>query len=572
MPRQASLPIPFPELPTDQPLIPVRMVNEFVYCPRLAYLEWAQAEWRRNVDTVQGAHVHRRVDQPGGTLPAPDLAAEVGPDLTLRARSIELSSQALGIIARMDLVETSDGRVIPVDYKTGHRKHTMSGAYQPERIQLCAQGLILREHGYTCENGAIYFAGSKERVPVVFDSTLIEETMAAISGLRLIARQQQIPPPLIDSPKCLRCSMAGICLPDETNFVNGRAEEVRPMTVGITDTWPLHVQANYADIRKSGETLEVRVDGNPNVTTARLIDLSEVILQGNVMITTPALHELLRREIPLVWTTHGGWYLGHTQGVGHKNVELRTEQYRHSFDERRCLQLARGWVIAKLTNQRVMLRRNWRGREPVQPALDAIDSQIRNARHAENLASLLGHEGSAAATYFGEFPNLLKPAEQDGGFDFDFKTRNRRPPTDPVNALLSFAYAMLTRQWVTTLAAVGFDPYRGYFHQPRYGKPALALDMMEPFRPLVADSTVLQVINNGEIKPGDFQRTAAAVALTEDARRAFIEAFERRLDHEITHPLFKYRLSYRRLFELHARLLGRYLLGELDDNPNFTTR
>ena len=155
---------------------------------------------------------------------------------------------------------------------------------------------------------------------------------------------------------------------------------------------------------------------------------------------------------------------------------------------------------------------------------------------------------------------------------FDFSTRNRRPPTDPVNALLSYAYALLVRSWTVALTAVGFDPYRGFYHQPRYGRPALALDMMEPFRPLLADSSVIQAINNGEVRPTDFISAAGSVAMADDGRKRFIGTFERRLAQEVTHPVFGYKLSYRRLLELQARLLARHLLGEIPDHPNFTTR
>ena len=132
--------------------------------------------------------------------------------------------------------------------------------------------------------------------------------------------------------------------------------------------------------------------------------------------------------------------------------------------------------------------------------------------------------------------------------------------------------AMLVRTWTVQLSAVGLDAYRGFYHQPRYGRPALALDMMEPFRPLVADSAVLLACNNGEIGTGDFLKRADAVALTPNGRKAMIAAYERRLDQEITHPLFGYRVSYRRLFEVQARLLGRYLAGEIPDLPHITPR
>ncbi len=155
---------------------------------------------------------------------------------------------------------------------------------------------------------------------------------------------------------------------------------------------------------------------------------------------------------------------------------------------------------------------------------------------------------------------------------FDWKGRSRRPPTDPVNALLSFVYAMLVRTWTVQLSAVGLDAYRGFYHQPRYGRPALALDMMEPFRPLVADSAVLLALNNGELGPNDFVRRGGAVALTPAGRKAIIANFERRLDQEITHPVFGYRVAYRRLFEVQARLLGRFLAGEIPDFPHIMPR
>lgn len=179
---------------------------------------------------------------------------------------------------------------------------------------------------------------------------------------------------------------------------------------------------------------------------------------------------------------------------------------------------------------------------------------------------------NAGCWYFGSLNRLIRPPERPGEFSFDFTQRNRRPPTDAVNALLSFAYTLLVRNWTVALSAVGFDPYQGFYHQPRYGRPALALDLMEPFRPLIADSCVIQAINNGEVRPTDFLSAAGSVALTQDGRKRFIAAFERRLSHEVTHPLFGYRISYRRLLELQARLLARHLLGELADYPNFKTR
>src|SRR5690606_36888519 len=179
------------------------------------------------------------------------------------------------------------------------------------------------------------------------------------------------------------------------------------------------------------------------------------------------------------------WFLGYTAGVGHKDVELRTAQYQSSFEEQVCLGIARELVYSKIMNARTLMRRNWRGDDKPDILMSDLKRDASQARHARSLSELLGIEGAAAARYFGSFSRLIKRDADEKIFAFDFTTRNRRPPTDPVNALLSYAYSLLVRTWTITLAAVGFDPYRGFYHQPRYGRPALALDMMEPFRPLI---------------------------------------------------------------------------------------
>ena len=432
-------------------------------------------------------------------------------------------------------------------------------------------------------------ADSRERVRVLFDEILIEQTLASIHGLRGVAYAGHIPPPLEDSPKCPRCSLVGICLPDEVRFLNAAPIMPRPLAAKEEYAAPLYVQSPRAWLRKDEERIVVEVE-KQKVGDARLREVSQVVVFGSTGMSTPLLHELMRREIPVSYHTYGGWFVGHTVGLGHRNVETRIHQYRASFDEHVCLRLARGWVAAKIANCRTLMRRNWRGEfgdddEPFETAdkaandqgkppdelLRALKEDAEHAGRAHALDELLGIEGIAARRYFQHFANLIKK-DDDPTLSFDFMGRNRRPPKDPVNAMLSFAYAMLTREWHIALSAVGLDPYRGYYHQPRFGRPALALDMMEPFRPLVADSTVLMAINNGEVRGTDFIHAAGACALSDSGRKRFIAAFERRLGQEVTHPLFGYRLSYRRLFEVQGRLLARHLAGETPDYPNFVTR
>ena len=570
--RQQELPLPAPPAEGEAALVPARMVNEWVYCPRLAYLEWVEGEWAETGDTAQGARTHARTDAGGGRLPeaADD---EALPDFG-KARSVTLASERLGLIARIDVVEAADGddgAVIPVDIKKGKRPHTDKGAYLPERVQVCAQALILEDNGYRVPEAALWFAGSRERVRVALDAELRATTLRAASDLRLAAAARRRPRPLENSPKCPRCALAGICLPDETNFFR-KGLVPRPLNPSADPALPLYVQAPGARVRKSGDVLTVETEEGRVETP--LISVSELALFGPVSLTTPALHALFREEVPVAWFSTGGWLMGHTAGTGTRNVAVRVAQFRAAFDERRSLALARALVAAKVRNQRTMLRRNWRADRPDDGktgTLARLKHLAAKAQTIETPAELLGLEGEAAALYFRHFEAMITPGVA-GLPAFAFANRNRRPPTDPVNAMLSLCYAVLTRTWLAVLQSVGFDPYQGFYHRPRHGRPALALDMMEPYRPIVADSAVLKAINNGEVRPDGFVHNGPACALKPPARKALIAAYERRLDQETTHPVFGYRVSMRRLLEVQARLLARHLDGEIADYPHYCPR
>ncbi|MBI5110884.1 MAG: CRISPR-associated endonuclease Cas1 [Rhodovulum sp.] len=567
MATQLSFDLPAPPATAETPLVPVRMVNEWVYCPRLAFLEWVDGEWADSDDTEQGRRAHVRVDAGGGRLPAAE-AVDDKPDFSVR--SVMLASERLGIVAKMDLVEGEDGTVTPVDTKKGKRPHVAEGAYAPERVQVCAQALILEDAGYRVTEGAIWYAGSRERVRVALDEALRGETRTAIAQLRLAAAAGRLPPPLLDSPKCTKCSLAGICLPDEVSFFR-KGLAPRPLNPSADAALPLYVQEPGARVRKSGETLVIETDEQK--AEVPIGEVSALVLHGPVSVTGPTVAALLREEIPVTWASAGGWVLGHTVSTGHRNVSLRIAQYRAAFDERRALAFSRTLVAAKIRNARVFLRRNFKaGDEAVRDgALQAMARLADRALRVPTEAELLGIEGEAAARYFRLFDTML--GETARGFPaFAFDKRTRRPPADPVNAMLSFAYALLTRTWHTVLSGVGFDPYLGFYHKPRFGRAALALDMMEPFRPILADSTVIQVINNGEVKPDGFYAAGPAVNLKPVAKRAFIAAYERRLDQEVTHPVFGYRVAMRRLLEVQARLLGRHLAGEIDAYPHYLVR
>jgi CRISPR-associated protein Cas1 len=620
-------------------LLPARMLNEFAYCPRLAYLEWVQGEFRDSVDTVEGRFRHRRVEKESGALPesvkeraTEDTDAHPPAEGRIHARSVLLESDRLGLVARIDLVEGEGGHVIPVDYKRGRPPDNPERAWEPERVQVCAQALLLRDHGFACDEGVLYFVQSKQRIPVPIDDDLVRRTLELRDALRAAAASGTIPPPLAGSPKCIRCSLAPICLPDETRLLaespecerpggdKPRPSDVRRILPTRDDAAPLYLQTQGLSVGLSGDVLEVREKGE-KLREVRLIDVSQLCVFGGVQVTTSAVRELASRGIPVCYFSYGGWFQAIAHGMSHRNVELRRHQFRAAEDPARSLALARAFAAGKIRNQRTMLRRN----HPDAPeaALAEMARMAEAAARATDRETLLGIEGNAARAYFEHFGALLRcgrglsvpspnvtagadkcdlksgppgrgcPAPpgdaasaepgkplppplvsgEDGEtLDFDFNGRNRRPPADPVNALLSFAYAMLVKDLAVTLLAVGFDPFLGFYHQPRYGRPALALDLMEELRPIVADSAVITAVNRREVTPKSFLRRGSGVALTDEGRKAFIKAYERRMADEATHPLFGYAASYRRILEIQARLLARHLAGEIPEYPAFETR
>jgi CRISPR-associated protein Cas1 len=325
-------------------------------------------------------------------------------------------------------------------------------------------------------------------------------------------------------------------------------------------------------VGKSGAVLQVR-DKEALVDEVRINEICQVNLMGNVQLSTQAIQALCEAGVPICYFSQGGWFYGITTGLNSKNVFLRRAQFRLAEQEWFALALARRLVAGKIRNQRTMLQRNHV--EPPAVVLAQLKEMIARAEQARDFEELLGVEGNAARLYFGHFGGMIKSdpeEEQPAKFRFDFAGRNRRPPRDAVNALLSLAYSLLTKDLTIACYAVGFDPYIGFYHQPRFGRPALALDLMEPFRPLIAESAVLSAINTGMVTERDFVVAGPAVALTPEGRKGFFRAYELRMDTLVTHPLFDYRVSYRRLLEIQVRLLARLLDGEIDEYPVFVTR
>jgi CRISPR-associated protein Cas1 len=605
----SALPIPIrilPSVPTRNlpDYLPARMVNEFVYCPRLYFYEWVEGLFHESADTLEGSAQHKRVDARPTELPAADSAGDVTKAEKIHARSVTLSSERLRVIAKLDLVEAEGATATPVDYKHGSPRERQDGGidmWPADRVQIALQAIVLRENGYECLEAIVFYQKTRQRVRVPVDMVLIAEAEEAVACAWDLAAYGGIPAPLVDSPKCAGCSLNTICLPDETNrlttidlsgaaqlgLFDGTADApvrkppasegvrapIRQLMTPRDDLKPLYLNTQGFRVGKSGEVLQVK-DKDKTVQEVRIGEICQVNLLGNIQISTQAVQSLCEAGVPVSYFSMGGYFYGITTGLNTKNVALRRSQFRLADSEWFPLSLARALVAGKIRNQRTMLQRNHI--EPNKSSLGGMKALADRAERAQNLESLLGFEGSAARMYFEEFAGMIKSGEETeaaaSGFSFDFEGRNRRPPRDPVNALLSLAYSMLAKDLTLACYSVGFDPYMGFYHQLRHGRPALALDLMEPFRPLIADSAVLSAVNTRMVTERDFVRAGGSVALTPSGRKGFFRAYELRMDTLVTHPLFEYRVSYRRLLEIQARLLARVIEGEIASYPVFVIR
>lgn len=546
-------------------LVPARILNEHVYCPRLAYLEWVGREFADNADTAEGTYLHRRTDTPRGRPPSSDGDGDGSP----RSTSVTVSSERLGLIARVDVLETGPGgQVIPVEVKRGRpREGDGPPLWEPELVQLCAQALILRDAGHVVERAEVSFAATRTRHQIELTPELEARTLEAAAELRANAARGVPPPPLVDSPKCPRCSLVGICLPDEVNALAERTDAApRRLVAADSPAQPLYATTPGGRLSKRGGRI-VAIERGEEVASRRLLDVSHIAAFGNVDVGSAVLRACFDAGIPVLWLTSGGWLSGFAHAAASKNVLVRIRQHRAAAIG--AGDVAAAMVAGKLRNQRTLLRRH--GGEQARTAVAQLAELAKAAEQQLETASLLGIEGTGARIYFERFGALLRGG---GGpaTTFAFEERNRRPPRDPVNALLSFVYALLTKDAVIAALAAGLDPYVGLYHRPGFGRPALALDLMEEMRPLVGDSTVLMVINNGEVGERDFVERAGGVALTPAARRRAISAYERRMTTELRHPLFGYRTSYRRALEIQARLLAAVLVGDAPAYRSLTTR
>lgn len=591
---------------------PARGVAEHAYCPRLFYYMTVEGVFLPSADTEQGAGVHRRVDRPSAATPEPATKvrrtrakpvekleeSETDPDRPKSVRSLALTSENLGLTATLDLAEINGMTAVPVEYRKGRPRRPgqvieatdemmeeprLLPPPQPwptDRVQVGFQVLLLEEAGYTVPEAFLYYASEKLRLRVVVDDALRREALAELEAAKRAAEGPR-PAPLVNDPKCPRCSLQPMCLPDEINHqrltaltVNGQSsdEQLTPRKI-----WPprddgIHVVLQKEGVRVGvrGQSIRITDKEGEVVRDFPLANVESLAVLGGVQVSTQALCVFADHEVPVAFMSSAGRLVAMMDPMGPTSAAVRAAQVRILDRPDKALELARAVIVAKIANQRTLLMRNHVSL-PSRVSADLQDA-VTAAERALTMDELRGHEGNAAAIYFANFAGLFKQGVSEIAAKFTAHGRQRRPPPDPINAVLSFGYSMLANECTAACRLASLEPTLGALHSTRPGRPALALDLMEPFRPLIADSVAVSAFNRGELAEGHFLDTSVGCTLTDYGRKGFFSAHGRRMDTEVKHPVFEYRLSYRRMLMLHARLVAAWLLGEVPTLSFLTTR
>jgi CRISPR-associated protein Cas1 len=529
-------------------------------------------------DVERGRAIHRRVDKPS-TLDNSEDENDV--DYPKKIRSLTLTSPALKLTATIDITEIEGHCAVPIEYRKGY-PHRKKGAdeealqdvivepWPTDKVQLGLHAILLEEAGYRVEEAVVYYAKEKRKLHFPVDEALKKEALDVFESAKQCSLGSR-PLPLENDPKCPRCSLQPICLPDEINYQrnNGANEELTPRKL-----WPPHEDGIQVIAQKEGTRIGIRGqelflsdnDGN-KIKTIPLATLESLSIVGNIQVTTQAIRACAEAGVPIAYLSGAGRLVAIIDPVDSVSAHIRKAQVLKLSQPEICLRLAQAVIYAKIINQRTLLMRN--NSELPKDVADTLLGEAKKALDSETMEEVRGHEGYAASLYFRYFADTIKGPLRE---EFKKNGRARRPPPDPVNATLSLAYSMLTHECISALRVARLESTIGGFHTSRPGRPALALDIMEPFRPLIADSIALTCFNREELTEGHFMRTASGCILTEAGRKAFFNALGRRMETDITHPVFEYRLSYRRMIALHARMLAAWFMDEIPTLSFLTTR
>jgi CRISPR-associated protein Cas1 len=541
---------------TNDPPIRVMALHALAYCPRLYYLEEVE-ELRVADDRVYaGRELH-------ASLEADDDAERV---------SLELASPAIGLIGKVDCLRRRDGAFIPYEFKRGQpRRENPPGSDNPgaatawpsDRLQIIAYAVLLEEaHGQVIPEGRVRYHAANVTVRVPIDDLARADLQSAIAEARRLRDSVERPPIAENERLCQHCSLAPVCLPEEVRQLQDTERDPVRLFPPDRDGATLHVLSQGAYVGRSADSLVVRPREGPQ-TKHPVRQVESVLLHGFAQLTTQALRLCSERGVGIHWLTTGGWHVASiTPSPG--QVQRRIRQYRALTDEATCLRLAKALAIGKVQGQHAYLLRASRGdnecRAKLLPALQIVQNELSELGRSADRDSLRGHEGAAAVGYFQGLRELLGPQVPE---ELRWQTRNRRPPLDRFNALLSFGYGLLHTAVMRAVLACGLEPALGFFHTPRSAAHPLVLDLMELSRVPLWDMVVVGSLNRGQWDgETDFTVTKAKVWLSDDGRKKAIGLFEARLQETWKHPVLKYSLSYARTLELEARLLEKEWTGE----------
>lgn len=525
-------------------------LHALAYCPRLFYLE--------EVEEIRVAD--RRV------FAGRELHASIADATEGAAESLDLECPELGLVGRLDCLRRRDGALVPYEHKRGRCQRGDEGeadAWRSDRIQVAAYAMMLEEAlGETVGEGRIHYHRDNVTVRVPVDEDTRRAVHDAIASARRLRESTDRPPVAGNERLCTRCSLAPVCLPEESRRLTEPSERPRRLFPPDRDRTTLHVVTSGTSVGRSGHTLVVRPrDAEPSKHPAR--EVESIVLHGFAQISTQALRLCAQEDIGVHWVTAGGRYVaGLVSGPG--RVHRRIRQYWALTDEATRLRLARTLALAKIESQvRFLLRATRRrddARQIVQPAVNRLRQTLHATAHAESTETLRGHEGEAGRDYFGVINHLLTETVPEA---LRYAGRTRRPPRDRFNAVLGFGYALLKTAVMRAVLAAGLEPAFGFFHTPRSAAHPLVLDLMELWRVPLWDMVLVASLNRGQWNvDDDFDVSKAKVWLSEGGRKKAIQLFERRLQETWKHPVLEYSLTYDRAIELEVRLLEKEWSGE----------
>lgn len=535
---------------THVPPLRVMALHALAYCPRLFYLEEVE-EIRVADDRVfAGRELHA------------GLEAEEDAEWA----SLELSSPALGLFGKVDCLRRRDGAYIPYEHKRGRGNKREDGRWQSwpsDRLQIIAYALLLEEaFGQTILEGRVRYHASNVTVRVPIDAQARGDLTAAIEAAHTLRESVERPPIADNERLCEHCSLAPVCLPEEVRQAASPDHHAVRLFPAERAGASLHVVSPGAHVGRSGDRLEVRLREEPTVRHG-IRDVDTVLLHGFSQISTQALRLCVDHEVGVHWLSATGRHTASLTSTAGQ-VQRRIRQYRALVDPATCLRLATALVLAKVEGQHRYLLRATRGipeqRTAAQPHLSDLQIALRSIRAADNLDTLRGYEGRASVAYFQALRQLLGANVPD---ELRSSTRNRRPPVDRFNALLSFGYGLVHSAVMRGVLSAGLEPALGFFHTPRSAAYPLVLDLMELFRLSLWDLVVVGSLNRGQWDvEADFSVTRAKVWLSDAGRKKAIGLFEDRLNETWKHPVIDYSLTYARTIELEARLLEKEWSGE----------